>query len=110
MACSLGAIRERPPSMLIRLNHKVHVLFRRQDIDMVKLEGKVVVVLDILFATTTMVTALGNGAASDSHFERGGCTRGRTQTGERIVRALGRAVRRADRRLRLADAAGAGRA
>jgi len=49
--------------MLIRLNHKVHVLFRRQDIDMVKLEGKVVVVLDILFATTTMVTALGNGAA-----------------------------------------------
>ena len=31
--------------------------------DMVKLEGKVVVVLDVLFATTTMVTALGHGAA-----------------------------------------------
>jgi 2-phosphosulfolactate phosphatase len=49
--------------MLVRLNHKVHVLFRRQDIDMVKLEGKVAIVLDILFATTTMVTALGKGAA-----------------------------------------------
>ena len=43
--------------MLVRLDHKVHVLFRRQDIDMVKLEGKVAVVLDVLFATTTMVTA-----------------------------------------------------
>ena len=30
--------------MLVRLNHKVHVLFRRQDVDMVKLEGKVAVV------------------------------------------------------------------
>jgi 2-phosphosulfolactate phosphatase len=49
--------------MLVRLNHKVHVLFRRQDIDMVKLEGKIAIVLDILFATTTMVTALGHGAA-----------------------------------------------
>lgn len=49
--------------MLVRLNHKVHVLFRRQDVDMVKLEGKVVVVLDILFATSTMVTALGHGAS-----------------------------------------------
>jgi 2-phosphosulfolactate phosphatase len=48
--------------MLVRLNHKVHVLFRRQDIDMVKLEGKVAVVLDVLFATSTMVTALGHGA------------------------------------------------
>jgi 2-phosphosulfolactate phosphatase len=48
--------------MLIRLNHKVHVLFRRQDIDMVKLEGKVVVVLDVLFATSTMIAALGHGA------------------------------------------------
>ena len=49
--------------MLVRLDHKVHVLFRRQDIDMVKLEGKVAVVLDVLFATTTMVTALGHGAS-----------------------------------------------
>jgi len=49
--------------MLVQLNHKVHVLFRRQDIDMVKLERKVVVVLDVLFATSTMVTALGHGAS-----------------------------------------------
>jgi 2-phosphosulfolactate phosphatase len=49
--------------MLVRLNHKVHVLFRRQDLDMVRLEGKVVVVLDILFATSTMIAALADGAA-----------------------------------------------
>lgn len=49
--------------MLVRLNHKVHVLFRRQDLDMVRLEGKTVVVLDILFATSTMVAALADGAA-----------------------------------------------
>jgi 2-phosphosulfolactate phosphatase len=48
--------------MLVRLNHKVHVLFRRQDLDMVKLEGRVVIVLDVLFATSTMVTALAHGA------------------------------------------------
>jgi len=50
--------------MLLSLNHKVHVLFRRQDLDMVKLEGKVVIVLDILFATSTMVTALAHGASA----------------------------------------------
>ena len=50
--------------MLVRLNHKVHVLFRRQDLDMVKLEGKVVVVLDVLFATSTMIAALANGATA----------------------------------------------
>jgi 2-phosphosulfolactate phosphatase len=49
--------------MLVRLNHKVHVLFRRQDLDMVKLEGKVAVVLDVLFATSTMIAALSDGAA-----------------------------------------------
>jgi 2-phosphosulfolactate phosphatase len=49
--------------MLVRLNHKVHVLFRRQDLEMVKLDGKIVVVLDVLFATSTMIAALGGGAA-----------------------------------------------
>lgn len=48
--------------MLVRLNHKVHVLFRRQDLDMVRLEGKTVIVLDILFATSTMIAALADGA------------------------------------------------
>lgn len=50
--------------MLVRLNHKVHVLFRRQDLEMVKLDRKVVVVLDVLFATSTMIAALANGAAA----------------------------------------------
>ena len=50
--------------MLLPLNHKVHVLFRREDLDMVRLEGKVVVVLDVLFATSTMVTALAHGASA----------------------------------------------
>jgi 2-phosphosulfolactate phosphatase len=46
----------------IDLNHKIHVLTRKEELDSVRLPGKVVVVLDILFATTTMVTALAHGA------------------------------------------------
>jgi 2-phosphosulfolactate phosphatase len=42
--------------------HKVHVLYRREDLDHEKLEGKVAVVLDVLFATSTIITALANGA------------------------------------------------
>jgi 2-phosphosulfolactate phosphatase len=47
----------------IELNHKVHVLTRKEELDSVRVSGKVVVVLDILFATTTMVAALASGAA-----------------------------------------------
>jgi 2-phosphosulfolactate phosphatase len=50
--------------MTVSLNHKVHVLFRREDLDMVKLEGKVAIVLDVLFATSTMIAALAEGAES----------------------------------------------
>ena len=39
---------------------KIHVLFRKEDIDPSKMKGKIVVVLDILFATTTIVSALNN--------------------------------------------------
>ena len=46
----------------IELRHKVHVLTRKEDLDSVRVPGKVVVVLDIIFATTTMVTALAPGA------------------------------------------------
>jgi 2-phosphosulfolactate phosphatase len=46
----------------IDLNHKVHVLTKKEELDCVRIPGKVVVVLDILFATTTMVTALAHGA------------------------------------------------
>ena len=47
----------------IDLNHKVHVLTKKEELDTVRVQGKVVVVLDILFATTTMVTALASGAS-----------------------------------------------
>lgn len=46
----------------IDLNHKLHVLTKKEELDSVRVPGKVVVVLDILFATTTMVTALAHGA------------------------------------------------
>ena len=47
----------------IELNHKLHVLTKKEELDQVRVPGKVVIVLDILFATTTMVTALAHGAA-----------------------------------------------
>src|SRR5438552_17481291 len=46
----------------IELNHKLHVLTRKEELDSVRVAGKVVVVIDILFATTTMVAALDHGA------------------------------------------------
>ena len=49
-------------SARIELNHRIHVLTRKEELDGVRVPGKVVVVLDILFATTTMVAALGHGA------------------------------------------------
>ena len=50
--------------MTIVLNHKVHVLTRKEELDGVRLPGKVVIVLDILFATSTMVNALAHGATA----------------------------------------------
>ncbi len=49
-------------SAKIELNHRIHVLTRKEELDSVRVPGKVVVVLDILFATTTMVAALAHGA------------------------------------------------
>jgi len=46
----------------IDLKHKLHVLTKKEELDSVRVPGKVVVVLDILFATTTIVTALAHGA------------------------------------------------
>lgn len=48
----------------LELAHKVHVLTKREELDTVRVAGKVVVVLDVLFATTTMVAALANGASA----------------------------------------------
>ncbi|WP_119157157.1 2-phosphosulfolactate phosphatase [Caldimonas tepidiphila] len=42
---------------------KVHVLLKKEELDGQRLDGKVVVVLDVLFATSTMVAALAHGAA-----------------------------------------------
>jgi 2-phosphosulfolactate phosphatase len=44
------------------LSHKVHVLTRKEELDTVRLAGKVIVVLDVLFATSTIVAALAEGA------------------------------------------------
>lgn len=41
---------------------RLHVLYRKEELDGLRLAGKVVVVLDVLFATTTIVTALARGA------------------------------------------------
>jgi 2-phosphosulfolactate phosphatase len=41
---------------------KVHVLLKKEELDGQRLPGKVVVVLDVLFATTSIVTALSHGA------------------------------------------------
>jgi 2-phosphosulfolactate phosphatase len=49
-------------SARIELNHKIHVLTKKEELDSVRVPGKVVVVLDVLFATTTIVTALAHGA------------------------------------------------
>lgn len=42
---------------------KIHVLLKKEELDNERLAGKVVVVLDILFATSSIVTALAHGAA-----------------------------------------------
>src|SRR5204863_516888 len=56
------AINERLMLPKIELNHKVHVLTRKEELDTVRVPGKVVIVIDIIFATTTMVAALAHGA------------------------------------------------
>lgn len=43
---------------------KLHVLTRKEELDQERLADKVVVVLDVLFATSTIVTALQHGAAA----------------------------------------------
>jgi 2-phosphosulfolactate phosphatase len=43
---------------------KVHVIFRKDDFDSARAPGKVAVVLDVIFATSTIVTALREGARS----------------------------------------------
>jgi len=42
---------------------KLHVLFKKEDLDPARLQGKVVIVIDVLFATSTIVHAFGQGIA-----------------------------------------------
>ncbi|GAC1339218.1 MAG: 2-phosphosulfolactate phosphatase family protein [Myxococcales bacterium] len=42
---------------------KIHVLLKKEELDGQRLPGKVVIVLDVLFATSSMVTALAHGAS-----------------------------------------------
>jgi len=50
-------------SARIALRHRVHVLGKKEELASTPVDGRVVIVLDILFATTTMVTALAHGAS-----------------------------------------------
>ena len=43
---------------------KIHVLLKKEELDGERLDSKVVIVLDILFATTTMVGVLADGASA----------------------------------------------
>lgn len=43
---------------------KIHVLLKKEELDNERLEGKVVVVLDILFATSSIVAAFAHGASA----------------------------------------------
>ena len=49
--------------MSMQFRHKVHVLYRKEELDHERLEGKVAIVLDVLFATSTIIAALAHGAA-----------------------------------------------
>jgi 2-phosphosulfolactate phosphatase len=42
---------------------KIHVLLKKEELDNQRLPGKVVVVLDVLFATSSIVAALAHGAS-----------------------------------------------
>ncbi|KQV99894.1 2-phosphosulfolactate phosphatase [Rhizobacter sp. Root1221] len=55
----------RPAGAQRRLTmQKIHVLLKKEELDGERLDSKVVIVLDILFATTTMVGVLADGATA----------------------------------------------
>ena len=47
---------------------KIHVLLKKEELDAERLQGKVVIVLDILFATTSIVAVLAHGASEVQGF------------------------------------------
>lgn len=87
----------RAATVLGGVTNKVHVLLRKEDFSSDRLTANVVVVLDILFATTTIVTALANGAsevipAVDEHDARAKSTAFPPESvvlsGERMIHAI----------------------
>jgi len=46
------------------VSHRIHVLGKKEDLDGLRVPGKIVIVLDVLFATSTIVNALAHGAPS----------------------------------------------
>lgn len=46
------------------VSHKLHVLGRKEELDAQRVLGKVVIVLDVLFATSTIAAAIAHGASS----------------------------------------------
>src|SRR5205823_2651541 len=68
---------------------KLHVLLKKEELDAQRLPDKVVVVLDVLFATTSIVTALAHGAGEGA------------RSGPRVRRVA--AQRRGGRRSHRAD-------
>jgi len=48
----------------VALNHRIHVLGKKEDLDAARIAGKVAIVLDVLFATSTIVTAMAHGASA----------------------------------------------
>ena len=95
----------------IDLKHKVHVLTKKEELDSVRMPGKVVIVLDILFATTTMVTALAHGAKEVVPvFDEAAARLKRSRSSQRLVRTCRRALCRDAARLRAPRSARAARA
>ena len=74
------------------MSRRVHVLMKKEELDAERLPGKVVIVLDVLFATTTIAAALAAGAYRGR--ARARCRR-RARRGQGArrgqLRALGRA-------------------
>ncbi|MBJ6978377.1 MULTISPECIES: 2-phosphosulfolactate phosphatase [unclassified Luteimonas] len=79
----------------VALPPSLHVLVRREDVDPARLAGRVVVVIDVLFATSTIVHALGAGATAvyparddDDARAAAACRPGVVVAGEYMARTL----------------------
>lgn len=67
---------------------KVHVLLTKKELDQERLPGKVVLVLDILFATTSIVAALAHGAKEVVPLRDGAAARAEAEKRDRSTYVL----------------------